>query len=294
MPDSDCDDRNIGSYVAGGLENRDISIGTGWYSVDLDICGWTTGGGVMNFKKYTDLTETQLKKLARLCVQEQGSVAGVKAEASLMANLLETSESRKKKYGTNGAGLYNWVRNGGWFYRAAYFMDNTNVGNKYVEAVRDVLVNGNRTLPLYVDEHDCFNDIRSISTGSIRDKSAYIPHKTVVKNKMGSTWTFYCFPSSGSDPFGYTKEAYEYVINQEQKAVSKAETMEVTAHVPEIQRGDSGEAVKVWQTIVGVTNDGDFGPVTQAATVKMQLENGLTADGIVGKCTWEKGLFLNG
>lgn len=248
----------------------------------------------MNFKKYTDLTETQLKKLARLCVQEQGSVAGVKAEASLMANLLETSESRKKKYGTKGAGLYNWVRNGGWFYRAAYFMDNTNVGNKYVEAVRDVLVNGNRTLPLYVDEHDCFNDIRSISTGSIRDKSAYIPHKTIVKNKMGSTWTFYCFPSSGSDPFGYTDDAFKYVKNLEGDIeTSEAELMDVTARVPEIQRGDSGTSVKVWQTIVGVTSDGDFGPVTQAATVKMQLENGLTADGIVGKCTWEKGLFLN-
>lgn len=42
-----------------------------------------------DFKRY-NLTETQLKKIARLCVQEQGSVEGAKAEASLMANLLET------------------------------------------------------------------------------------------------------------------------------------------------------------------------------------------------------------
>ena len=59
---------------------------------------------IYNGKKY-NLTETQIKKLARLCVQEQGSVAGVKAEASLMANLLETSPSRMAKYGTDGAGL---------------------------------------------------------------------------------------------------------------------------------------------------------------------------------------------
>ena len=133
-----------------------------------------------DFKRY-NLTETQLKKIARLCVQEQGSVEGAKAEASLMANLLETSEYRQKKYGTDGAGLVNWVRNGGWFYRAAFFMDSGSIGSKYIEAVRDVLVYGNRTLPQYVDEHDCFADIKSISTGSIRNRSDYIKGETIIK-----------------------------------------------------------------------------------------------------------------
>lgn len=248
----------------------------------------------MSFKKY-NLTETQLKKLARLCVQEQGSVEGVKAEASLMANLLETSPSRQKKYGTNGAGLYKWVREGGWFYRAAYFMDNTSVGSKYVEAVRDVLVNGNRTLPQYIDEHDCFSDIKSISTGSIRDRSAYIPNETIVKNKMGSTWTFYKFPTSTSDPFGYTKEAYEYVKKHGDSEKDPTEdvtieTVKVTTELPVIQRTDIGTAVKVWQNLIGVEDDGEFGPATQAATVKFQTHNGLKGDGIVGEKTWAKGL----
>jgi len=242
-------------------------------------------------KKY-NLTETQLKKLARLCVQEQGSVEGVKAEASLMANLLETSKSRMKKYGTNGAGLYTWVREGGWFYRAAYFMDNTSVGSKYVEAVRDVLVKGNRTLPQYIDEHDCFSDIKSISTGSIKDRSAYIPNKTIVKNKMGSTWTFFCFPASGSDPFGYTKEAFEFVKGKDAivKTPDAVVTDEITVTMPEIQRGDEGDAVSIWQVIVDVKADGDFGPATQAATIKWQVENGLKGDGIVGGKSWTKGL----
>lgn len=245
----------------------------------------------MAFKKYK-LTETQLKKLARLCVQEQGSVAGVKAEASLMANLLETSPKRQQKYGTDGDGLYNWVREGGWFYRAAYFMDSTNVGSKYVEAVRDVLVNGNRTLPQYIDEHDCFSDIKSISTGSIRDRSAYIPNKTIVKNKMGSTWTFYCFPASGSDPFGYTKEAYEYVKGKDAivKVPDAVIVDMITVPVAEIQRGDSGDAVSVWQAVIGINVDGDFGPLTQAATIKWQTANGLKGDGIVGSKSWKKGL----
>lgn len=246
----------------------------------------------MAFKKYS-LTETQLKKLARLCVQEQGSnVAGVKAEASLMANLLETSTSRQQKYGKDGNGLVNWVRNGGWFYRASYFMDNGTVGSKYIEAVRDVLVNGNRTLPQYIDEHDCFSDIKTISTGSIRDRSCYVPNITVVKNKMGSTWTFYCFPSSGSDPFGYTKSAYEFVNGKgsADEQTHKYNTDEITVSMPEIQRGDEGPAVVVWQAIVGANTDGDFGPATQAATIKWQVSNGLKGDGIVGGKSWKKGL----
>lgn len=240
----------------------------------------------MTYIKYR-LTATQLQKLANLCVQEQGSVNGVKAEASLMANLLETSPSRQAKYGKDGNGLYNFVRNGGWFYRAAYFMDGPKVGAKYVEAVKDVLVNGNRTLPQYVDEHDCFSDILSISTGSVRNRSDYLSGVTIIKNKMGSTYTFYCFPASGSDPFGYTQAAYEYVMNH---GGGQPELIKVTAHVPELQRGDSGKAVEVWQTILGVNADGDFGPVTQAATVKLQANAGITADGIVGKDTWAKGL----
>ena len=211
---------------------------------------------------------------------------GVKAEASLMANLLETSPSRQAKYGTGGNGLYNYVRNGGWFYRAAHFMDGPKVASKYVEAVREVLVEGNRTLPQYVDEHDCFSDILSISTGSIRNRADYITGETIIKNKMGSTYTFYSFPASGSDPFGYTQAAYEYVMNHGDQPI----LIKVTAHVPELQRGDSGKAVEVWQTILGVNADGDFGPVTQAATGKFQSANGLEPDGIVGKETWAKGL----
>ena len=37
--------------------------------------------------------------------------------------------------------------------------------------------------------------------------SAYVKNKTVMKNRYGATYTFYCFPTSKSDPFGYTSEA---------------------------------------------------------------------------------------
>lgn len=44
--------------------------------------------------------------------------------------------------------------------------------------------------------------------------------------------------------------------------------------------------VALWQTIIGVTADGLFGPNTQAATKKWQAAHGLAADGIVGPKTW--------
>ena len=56
--------------------------------------------------------------------------------------------------------------------------------------------------------------------------------------------------------------------------------------MPTIKKGSKGKAVKIWQIIIGVTPDGDFGAVTDATTRKYQKGNGLAVDGIVGKNTW--------
>lgn len=55
-----------------------------------------------------------------------------------------------------------------------------------------------------------------------------------------------------------------------------------------IRQGSSGPDVVLWQKIVGVTADGQFGPNTHAATVAWQSARGLAADGIVGPATWAK------
>lgn len=143
------------------------------------------------------LSRNKLRQIARLCVQEQGgSEAGVKGEASLMANL-----ARKK-----GRDVYEYVLNSGWFSRAKYWMQHGTATDQQVEWVKDVLVNGNATLPPYVDEHDCFSDIAWISTGAVRDRSTYIKDETIIRNRYGSTYTFYCFLHEHSDPFGYTSK----------------------------------------------------------------------------------------
>ena len=132
--------------------------------------------------KAYDLTDSQILQIARLCVQEQGSFDGVKAEASIMANLFE----KQSKYDS----LYEYVRHSGWFSRAAYWMDNGSASDASASAVRDVLCNGNRTLPTYVDEHDSMGDIVKVTNNGVGidkyDRSQYIPNVTRIKNRWNS------------------------------------------------------------------------------------------------------------
>jgi|SRR5881394_835356 len=55
---------------------------------------------------------------------------------------------------------------------------------------------------------------------------------------------------------------------------------------PTLRVGSRGDDVKRWQRIIGVTDDGNFGPKTKAATQAWQSAHGLTPDGVVGKMTW--------
>lgn len=50
--------------------------------------------------------------------------------------------------------------------------------------------------------------------------------------------------------------------------------------------GSRGDAVAEIQRQLGVTADGVFGPITQAAVTDFQARNGLDVDGVVGPATW--------
>ena len=185
-----------------------------------------------NFPTYS-LTEDQLLQIASLCAQEQGhsNPEGAAAEASLMANKFELSGGEyARKYTNTADALYHYVRGTGkppkdwWWAKAPTFMDKRDAKPEIVEAVRDVLINGNRTLPKYVVSHDCPNcgsdicpsgkkgDICEVVTNGVKytskddvaNRSNYIPHVTKVQNVYGSSYkTFYAFPSSAGDPFSY-------------------------------------------------------------------------------------------
>lgn len=55
-----------------------------------------------------------------------------------------------------------------------------------------------------------------------------------------------------------------------------------------LQQGIKGDNVKQLQTLLGITADGDFGPLTKQAVIAFQQKNGLTPDGIVGPQTQAK------
>jgi len=54
-----------------------------------------------------------------------------------------------------------------------------------------------------------------------------------------------------------------------------------------LRRGDRGELVRVVQETLGLERDGIYGPNTEAAVRRFQLEHGLVPDGIVGPVSWK-------
>lgn len=79
------------------------------------------------------------------------------------------------------------------------------------------------------------------------------------------------------------------------KAVSTDSTTTTSTNTEDynmktIKKSSKGNAVKVWQIIIGVTADGNFGSGTESATKTWQSNHGLTADGVVGAKSWKAGL----
>lgn len=71
---------------------------------------------------------------------------------------------------------------------------------------------------------------------------------------------------------------------------AKKKRYAVNTTMPIIKYGSTGKAVKVWQMILGVDPDGEFGPITRNATIQLQKSAGLLQDAEVGSDTWAEGL----
>lgn len=56
--------------------------------------------------------------------------------------------------------------------------------------------------------------------------------------------------------------------------------------LPTLRRGSFGPEVKIVQRKLRLTDDGAFGPATEAAVKEFQRSAGLTPDGVVGPATW--------
>ena len=87
---------------------------------------------------------------------------------------------------------------------------------------------------------------------------------------------------------GSFDHVYRYTGGGSAPAVKKR--YNVTTTLPIVKYGSVGRAVMVWQTIIGVESDGEFGPNTKAATIQFQKANQLEQDAEVGPLTWASGL----
>lgn len=143
-----------------------------------------------------EISDEGLKYLAFIAYREQGSIEGAKLEISLIVNLFE-SPAYKGKY----PDIVSFVKQSGWFGTAK---QNYNYpGDDYYNVAESIIRNGDRYLPSNVVEHDCLSDITSISTGSVNNRSDYIPGKTIINNRYGAKYVFVGFAPNGGDPFGY-------------------------------------------------------------------------------------------
>ena len=168
----------------------------------------STTGSVGTVATY-NLTDAQIQGIANICVSEEGHVeAGVKAAASHLLNRFE-------RYPISGlTDPYNYLIYAGWWGSAS--LNQRRVQGSHgvastteVNWVSQVIRQGLRNIPLYIDEYDMFpGDIASATNNGVAitksDKTQYIKDVTVIRNVYGSTYTFYgFFGGDNADIFGY-------------------------------------------------------------------------------------------
>ena len=160
----------------------------------------SSGGTGGTFPTYS-LTDDQINDVATGITGETGGtdLFAAKQEASQMANLNEVTFKRSN----TGDDLHNTLHNSGWYNQASWTRGMTDISK---QAVQDVLVNGKRTLPRYVTEHDMFpGDIENP-----KERSEY-KKGDPVRNKNGSSYKFYDFfgKNKDGDISGYFDKDYE-------------------------------------------------------------------------------------
>ena len=180
-------------------------------AIAKDSGGPLSGGS--EYPKYS-LTDAQKKFIAGVSSEEQDStdLSAQRLEVSQMANLNEVT----KKNGTTGEGILKTLKSGWYASKSVARGNRGDASPAALQAVEDVLVNGQRTLPRHVTEHDYYKDIDNIdlnpNTDTGRQNRLNLKPGTRITNKMGGSYQFYKFagkdgPRGSGDPFG-SPDAY--------------------------------------------------------------------------------------
>lgn len=159
------------------------------------------------------LSDEDLKTLARIALHENSSsLTATKTSLSQMANLYD----RQSGY----SDILDYVINGKWYQtanencsgRTCSYGDN--VSDELFAAAKDIIVNGNRTIPLQVVQHYSFGSAFSMITnngvqGNADDRSEYKSGETIVYEGFSTSatnWVFWNWAdpeAKTGDPFGY-------------------------------------------------------------------------------------------
>lgn len=173
--------------------------------------GSDSGGTLSGGSKYPTykLTDAQKKFIAGVASAEQDSsdISAQRLEVSQMANL---NDAERKKDATGDA-LMGTLKSGWYAKRSLNLANQGKYSQQALQAVDEVLVQGKRTLPRHVTEHDFYGDISNInlnpSTQAGKENRRKMKVGDTIKNTMGSTYQFYKFAGKNGaeghgDPFG--------------------------------------------------------------------------------------------
>lgn len=174
--------------------------------------------------KTYQLTEEEKKILASLVYGEYGyDIQGMKAVASFLCNLYEY-QIWNGSSSANGRTLTEYCRDGGWYDSSSF---TRGYSTESMQAVEECIINGQRTLPLFVNEFCTFS--KKYISPYYSDTSRYISGQTRVKQLFGGGptgiyWTVFK-AGSGGNIFFYTNEKYKkYCESIGQTANTQEET----------------------------------------------------------------------
>ncbi|MBR3256956.1 hypothetical protein IKG02_01550 [Candidatus Saccharibacteria bacterium] len=205
--------------------NNIFAIGDCTPGASFQISGTPVSGSVFQATPYSDLTEGQLRGIMAAVKEENaGNLNAIRYQASIMANLVERDHP---DWAGKGDKLIEYASTT-WFAANTKATITNQEFSDYtaeeMQAVVEVLKEGKRALPTYIDEHDQVEDLASVKiNGEDKDKntiSSYVKDQTTINNIYESTYTFYDWAnpngtviSSSSegngtgDVYGYTGSA---------------------------------------------------------------------------------------
>ena len=161
------------------------------------------------------LSESQIKLVAHRVQKENcGSTIACKAEASQIVNLYEKKKPSEAHTTEN---FWKWFKETGWYSTAFSGLSASKAEERGISAVRDVIVNGNRTLPPNVAGHDTlefnypghkYNIVSFFDSNGVKHKleksnvDQLIPGITKLTRRTASNKTFWCILRYENNEFG--------------------------------------------------------------------------------------------